>query len=114
MAAFRGPKHGGVNPATGLPVQPIVVRSASGRTIGPKETRSSQGKGDRKILQDMEPSRLSTVQKMKVDLENPDSTGHGDIFSEVQHPFLKQAAMRDKARRSKGSASIQLAPPGGG
>lgn len=54
MAAFRGPKHGGVDPATGLPVQPIVVRSARGRTIGPEETRSSQGKGGPKILQDME------------------------------------------------------------
>ncbi len=36
--------------ATGLPVQPIVVRNARGRIIGPKETRSNQGKGGCKIL----------------------------------------------------------------
>ena len=40
--------------ATGLPVQPIVVRNARGRIIGPQETRASLGKGDSKVLQDME------------------------------------------------------------
>jgi hypothetical protein len=40
--------------ATGLPVQPIVVRKARGRIIGPQETRASQGKGGRKVLQYME------------------------------------------------------------
>ena len=40
--------------ATGLPVQPIVVRKARGRIIDPQETRLSQGKEGSKVLQDME------------------------------------------------------------
>lgn len=82
--------------------------------LAPKKPGQVKERVAAKFCKTWKPSRLSTVQKMKVDLENPDSTGHGDIFSEVQHPFLKQAAMRGKVRRLKDNASIQLAPPGGG
>ena len=50
----KGPRLEVLDRATGLPVQPIVVRNARGRIIGPQETRASLGKGDSKVLQDME------------------------------------------------------------
>jgi len=50
----KGPRMEVLERATGLPVQPIVVRNARGRIVGPQETRASQGKGGRKVLQYME------------------------------------------------------------
>jgi hypothetical protein len=50
--------------ATGLPVQPIVVRNARGRIIGPKETRSNQGKGGCKILKKMEAILVERSKKL--------------------------------------------------
>lgn len=48
-----GPRMEVLDRAKGQPVQPIVVRDSRGRTLGPKETVSSQGKGGSKVLQSM-------------------------------------------------------------
>ena len=48
-----GPRMEVLDRAGGQPVQPIVVRNARGRILGPKETVSVQGKGGSQVLQKM-------------------------------------------------------------
>jgi hypothetical protein len=38
----------------GLPVTPIVVRNTRSRTVGPRETIPSQGKGSSKVFEAMQ------------------------------------------------------------
>jgi len=48
-----GPRMEVLDRAKGQPVQPVVVRNARGRALGPKETSIGPGKGDSKVLQNL-------------------------------------------------------------